>query len=90
MRLLPKKLCEDVLMDFDALRELESGLGTAAVIVMNQQTDVIKAILRLSKFYQHESCGQCTPCREGTSWLADMLKRMEIGKADYAEIDMLW
>ena len=89
MRLLPKKLCEDVLMAFDALRELESGLGTAAVIVMNKQTDVIKSILRLSKFYQHESCGQCTPCREGTSWLADMLKRMEIGKADYAEIDML-
>lgn len=57
---------------------------------MNQSTDVIKSILRLSKFYQHESCGQCTPCREGTSWLADTLKRMEIGKADYAEIDMLW
>lgn len=76
VRLLPKKLCEDVLMDFDALRELESGLGTAAVIVMNNSTDVIKSILRLSKFYQHESCGQCTPCREGTSWLADMLKRM--------------
>lgn len=90
VRLLPKYLCDDVLMDFDALRELESGLGTAAVIVMNKQTDVIKSILRLSKFYQHESCGQCTPCREGTSWLADTLKRMEIGKADYAEIDMLW
>lgn len=77
-------------MDFDALRELESGLGTAAVIVMNQQTDVIKSILRLSKFYQHESCGQCTPCRQGTSWLADTMQRFEIGKADYAEIDMLW
>ena len=84
VRLLPKYLCDDVLMDFDALRELESGLGTAAVIVMNKSTDVIKSILRLSKFYQHESCGQCTPCREGTSWLADILKRMEIGKADYA------
>jgi NADH dehydrogenase (ubiquinone) flavoprotein 1 len=90
VRLLPKHLCEDVLMDFDALRELESGLGTAAVIVMNQQTDVIKSILRLSKFYQHESCGQCTPCREGTSWLADTMQRFQIGKADYAEIDMLW
>ncbi len=51
-------------------------MGTAAVIVMNNQTDVIKSILRLSKFYQHESCGQCTPCREGTSWLADILQRM--------------
>ena len=56
---------------------------------MNKTTDVIKSILRLSKFYQHESCGQCTPCREGTSWLADIMGRMEIGKADYAEIDML-
>lgn len=77
-------------MDFDNLRELESGLGTAAVIVMNNQTDVVKAILRLSKFYQHESCGQCTPCREGTSWLADIMKRLETGNADYAEIDALW
>lgn len=63
-------------MDFDSLREQQSGLGTAAVIVMNNTTDVIKAILRLSKFYQHESCGQCTPCREGTSWLADIMHRM--------------
>jgi NADH:ubiquinone oxidoreductase subunit F (NADH-binding) len=76
-------------MDFDSLREQQSGLGTAAVIVMNNTTDVIKAILRLSKFYQHESCGQCTPCREGTSWLSDIMRRMEIGKADYAEIDMI-
>ena len=65
-------------------------IKTAAVIVMNQSTDVIKSILRLSKFYQHESCGQCTPCREGTSWIADTMRRFEIGKADYAEIDMLW
>lgn len=76
VRLLPKKICEEVLMDFDSLREQQSGLGTAAVIVMNNTTDVIKAILRLSKFYQHESCGQCTPCREGTSWLADIMHRM--------------
>jgi len=89
VRLLPKNICEQVLMDFDSLRDQQSGLGTAAVIVMNNTTDVIKAILRLSKFYQHESCGQCTPCREGTSWLSDIMGRMEIGKADYAEIDML-
>jgi NADH:ubiquinone oxidoreductase subunit F (NADH-binding) len=69
-------------MDFDSLREQHSSLGTAAVIVMNSTTDVIKAILRLSKFYRHESCGQCTPCREGTSWLSDIMRRMEIGKAD--------
>jgi len=90
-------------MDFDALKDVRSGLGTAAVIVMDKSTDPIDAILRLSKFYKHESCGQCTPCRylgifllkiltfnrEGTGWLVDILERMKIGKADFAEIDML-
>jgi len=76
-------------MDFDDLKDMHSGLGTAAVIVMNNQTDVIDAILRLAKFYQHESCGQCTPCREGTGWMVDMLERMKLGNADFAEIDML-
>jgi hypothetical protein len=76
-------------MDFDALREQRSGLGTAAVIVMDKSTDVINAILRLSKFYKHESCGQCTPCREGTSWLVDVMERLTNGNADFAEIDML-
>jgi len=87
--LLTKNVCDDVLMDFDALKSVGSGLGTAAVIVMDKSTDVIDAILRLSKFYKHESCGQCTPCREGTGWLVDILERMKIGKADFAEIDML-
>lgn len=88
--MLLKHSCEDVLMDFDALKERGSGLGTAAVIVMDKSVDPIKAILRLSKFYKHESCGQCTPCREGTGWLVDILERMYEGKAQYAEIDMLW
>src|SRR4051794_31789631 len=66
---LPRKICDTVLMDFDALREVQSGLGTAAVIVMDKSTDIIKAIARLSYFYKHESCGQCTPCREGTGWM---------------------
>lgn len=87
--MLPKEVCETVLMDFDALKEVGSGLGTAAVIVMNKQVDPIAAILRLSKFYKHESCGQCTPCREGTGWLVDILTRMEKGNAQLAEIDML-
>lgn len=87
--LLPKHICDTVLMDFDDLVANRSGLGTAAVIVMNKQTDVIDSILRLSKFYAHESCGQCTPCREGTPWLVDVLERFKIGKADLAEIDML-
>ena len=77
-------------MDFDALKEVGSGLGTAAVIVMNKSVDPINAILRLAKFYKHESCGQCTPCREGTGWLVDILERMKRGDAQYGEIDMLW
>ena len=87
--LLPKEICDTVLMDFDALREVKSGLGTAAVIVMDKSTDVVKAIARLSYFYKHESCGQCTPCREGTGWLWRVMERMVKGNATVAEIDML-
>ncbi|KAI9354561.1 hypothetical protein DFJ73DRAFT_826924 [Zopfochytrium polystomum] len=86
---MPKHICDDVLMDFDALRDVQSGLGTAAVIVMDKSTDIVAAISRLSAFYQHESCGQCTPCREGTTWLSNMMKRMEKGTARSAEIDMM-
>jgi NADH-quinone oxidoreductase subunit F len=76
-------------MDFDSLRAERSGLGTAAVIVMDQSTDIVKAIARLSKFYMHESCGQCTPCREGTGWMWRVMERMVKGQADIGEIDML-
>jgi NADH:ubiquinone oxidoreductase subunit F (NADH-binding) len=76
-------------MDFDSLREVQSGLGTAGVIVMDRSTDIVKAIARLSKFYMHESCGQCTPCREGTGWLWRMMERMAKGEAEPAEIDQL-
>jgi len=86
---LPKNICENVLMDFDALRDVKSGLGTAAVIVMNKQTDIIAAIARFSKFYKHESCGQCTPCREGTPWLWNMMERFVTGNAKIDEIDMI-
>ncbi len=86
---LPKEICDTVLMDFDALREVRSGLGTAAVIVMDKSTDIVKAIARLSKFYMHESCGQCTPCREGTGWLWRMMERMVVGNASRAEIDQM-
>jgi NADH dehydrogenase (ubiquinone) flavoprotein 1 len=86
---LPKYICDDVLMDFDALKEHKSGLGTAAVIVMDKSTDIIKAIARLSAFYKHESCGQCTPCREGTTWLSNMMERFVEGDAEYEEIDMI-
>ena len=87
--LLPKDICDTVLMDFDSLRNVKSGLGTAAVIVMDKSTDVVRAIARLSKFYMHESCGQCTPCREGTGWLWRMMDRMVKGDAEIAEIDQM-
>ncbi len=87
--LLPKEICDTVLMDFDSLRDVKSGLGTAAVIVMDKSTDVIRAIARLSKFYMHESCGQCTPCREGTGWMMRVMYRMVEGRAEPEEIDML-
>ncbi len=86
---IPKAICDTVLMDFDALRDVKSGLGTAAVIVMDKSTDIIKAIARLSKFYKHESCGQCTPCREGTGWLWRVMERMVKGNASVEEIDTL-
>ncbi|MFO1241854.1 MAG: NADH-quinone oxidoreductase subunit NuoF [Rickettsiales bacterium] len=85
--LLPKSICDTVLMDFDSLREVKSGLGTAAVIVMDKSTDIVKAIARLSKFYKHESCGQCTPCREGTGWLWRLMERMVLGDARREDID---
>ena len=87
--LLPKEICDTVLMDFDSLKDVQSGLGTAAVIVMDKSTDIIKAIARISHFYKHESCGQCTPCREGTGWMWRVLERMAAGRAQPKEIDML-
>jgi NADH-quinone oxidoreductase subunit F len=87
--LMPKDVCDTVLMDFDALREVGSGLGTAGVIVMDKSTDVVRAIARLSRFYMHESCGQCTPCREGSGWLWRIMNRMTEGRAKLEEIDLL-
>ena len=86
---IPKAVCDTVLMDFDDLRQANSALGTAGVVVMDRSTDIIYAIARLSWFYAHESCGQCTPCREGTGWMHRVMKRMVKGNADPAEIDML-
>ena len=87
--LLPKSICDDVMMDFDALVEVKPGLGTAAVIVMDKSADVIQCIARLIKFYHHESCGQCTPCREGTVWMDKIMERFMKGNAQPSEIDML-
>jgi NADH-quinone oxidoreductase subunit F len=87
--LLPKTICDDVLMDFDSLKDVQSGLGTAAVIVMDKSADVVRAIARLSAFYKHESCGQCTPCREGTGWMMRVMNRMVEGRSNPEEIDLL-
>ena len=87
--LVPAEQIMDAPMDFDGLKELGSGLGTAAVIVMDKSTDIVRAISRISYFYKHESCGQCTPCREGTGWMWRVMKRLETGDADIDEIDML-
>mmetsp|Transcript_5766 Transcript_5766/g.8889 ORF Transcript_5766/g.8889 Transcript_5766/m.8889 type:complete len:466 (+) Transcript_5766:45-1442(+) len=87
---LPKDKCATVLMDFDDLVRERSGLGTAAVIVMDKSVDMIQAIARLSKFYKHESCGQCTPCREGAPWLSNMMDRFVEGNARVDEIDQLY
>ncbi|MDC0564367.1 NADH-quinone oxidoreductase subunit NuoF [Alphaproteobacteria bacterium] len=87
--LMPKDVCETITMDFDALRAAGTGLGTAGIIVMDKSTDIVRAISRLSYFYKHESCGQCTPCREGTGWMWRMMDRLVRGEAEQHEIDTL-
>ncbi len=82
-------VCDTVLMDFDSLKEAGTALGTGGIIVMDKSTDIIRAIARISYFYKHESCGQCTPCREGTGWMWRVLERMADGEAEKAEIEML-
>jgi NADH-quinone oxidoreductase subunit F len=87
--LVPASNCLDMPMDFDGCKEQGSGLGTAAVIVMDKSTDIVRAISRLSYFYKHESCGQCTPCREGTGWMWRVMERLRTGDSSVEEIDML-
>ena len=81
---------DTLLMDFDGCRDKKSALGTAGVVVMDKSTDIIRAMTRISYFYKHESCGQCTPCREGMGWMWRVLTRMAEGRAQKREIDMLW
>lgn len=88
--IIPGDQCTDTIMDYDGLKDKGSGLGTAAVIVFDKSTDIIRAIQRLSAFYRHESCGQCTPCREGTKWLLQVMTRLKAGQAHPREIDMLF
>ncbi len=90
MPLIPAHQCDELKMDFDGCTALKSSLGTAAVIVMDKSTDIIRAMARISYFYKHESCGQCTPCREGMGWMWRVLTRMADGRAQKREIDMLF
>ncbi|MCK9915228.1 NADH-quinone oxidoreductase subunit NuoF [Microbacteriaceae bacterium K1510] len=87
--IIPAADCADLIMDFDGTRAAKSSLGTAGVLVMDKSTDVVRAIARISYFFKHESCGQCTPCREGTGWMWRVLSRMAEGRAQKREIDML-
>jgi len=88
--IIPKSDCDTVLMDFDDLVRAQTSLGTAAIIVMNKQADVVRCIARLIDFYKHESCGQCTPCREGVNWMSKIMARFQTGNAKPDEIDMLY
>ena len=90
MPCLPADICQDLTLDFDTLSKLKSGMGTAAIIVMDKSTDIIAAIRRIAYFYKHESCGQCTPCREGCGWMWRVLQRLERGEAEKREIDLLF
>ena len=89
MPMLPKEICETIKMDFDSLVEQKSGLGTAGIVVINKDQDIIQCMARIARFYKHESCGQCTPCREGSGWMWRMLERMAKGEASREEVDML-
>ncbi|WP_164114772.1 NADH-quinone oxidoreductase subunit NuoF [Sphingorhabdus sp. Alg239-R122] len=88
--LVPAEQIMNAPMDFDGLKDVGSGLGTAAVIVMDKSTDIVRAISRLSYFYKHESCGQCTPCREGTGWMWRVMEKMRDGNAEIEDIDTLY
>jgi NADH-quinone oxidoreductase subunit F len=87
--LVPAEEILDAPMDFDGLKALGSGLGTAAVIVMDKTTDIVRAIARISYFYKHESCGQCTPCREGAGWMWRIMEKLRTGDAEVETIDKL-
>ena len=89
MPLLPKKICDSITMDFDSLIENKSGLGTAGIVVINKDQDIVECMARIARFYKHESCGQCTPCREGSGWMWRILDRVVKRKATYNDVELL-
>lgn len=86
---LPAHIIMECTMDYDSIAKAGSMLGSGAVIVMDDSRDMVESLLRLSYFYQHESCGQCTPCREGTGWLWRVVKRIHEGKGQVQDIELL-
>ena len=89
MPLIPKDICETVKMDFDSLIAAKSGLGTAGIVVINKDQDIVKCMARIAKFYKHESCGQCTPCREGSGWMWRILERIAKNEATKEDVNLL-
>ena len=89
MPMLSAKICREIMMDFDSLSTIGSGFGTGGIIVINKDRDIIRIMLNLAKFYMKESCGQCTPCREGTGWIWRILKRWENDEGSAEEIELL-
>ena len=89
MPVLPADVMMDITMDYDALGKAGSGLGSGAVIVMDETTCMVKACTRISRFYHMESCGQCTPCREGTGWMHRVLQRIVDGKGSHKDLELL-
>lgn len=86
MPMLPKSICDTLTMDYETLQSHQSGLGTASIIVMNKSVDIVDAAVNIAKFYMHESCGQCSPCREGTGWMWRILKRLAHGEGHKRDI----
>jgi NADH-quinone oxidoreductase subunit F len=89
MPILPADIMMDITMDFDSLQKAGSGLGSGAIVVLDETVCMVKFLERISKFYKHESCGQCTPCREGTGWLYRLVHDIEHGRATLEDIDRL-
>ena len=86
---LPASIMLECTMDYDSIAKAGSMLGSGAVIVMDDTRSMVDSLLRLSYFYMHESCGQCTPCREGTGWLFRLVERIAHGKGRMEDIELL-
>ncbi|NIR66231.1 MAG: NADH-quinone oxidoreductase subunit F, partial [Aliifodinibius sp.] len=80
---------DGVTMNSDSLKDVGSMMGTAGMVVMDEDTDMVDVLWRIAHFYHHESCGQCTPCREGTGWLEKVLKKIKDGEGEMKDLDLL-